>query len=398
MIREPTSVRVAVIRKMGLFCSLALSAVAGFALTVSVFIESFHSARLAAVLVVLILLHLMRFQRLFVSREMVSYAIFICYMLFQLLWTTDIKLSMNTLVPAASVLLTMVFFGSLMFYHDSQAVLSGILIGFISSAIFYTLTVGFPFSYPASFSYNAIASMYLFGLIITLLLSCFSRLSALFVIIGLVSFLHIVATTSIKTNLGILLGVTGGGLIYFKYVSRIVRKNAMLLIALVSAFAYTLASNAVLLEALKRGIDRINLGLNLLQARSDLPGYSAMSSREAWSADGLQGWAQNPVFGNGVEAFRSQFGITSHSTPIDLLYNSGLIGFCLFYAIFISFASRLYAARSESASTLHFLLFAALLCYFFVSLSGIVHANSLLAAVVAIGVALLGKFDSQRLA
>lgn len=34
--------------------------------------------------------------------------------------------------------------------------------------------------------------------------------------------------------------------------------------------------------------------------------------------------------------FRSQFGITSHSTPIDVPLNSRLIGFALFYALFAS--------------------------------------------------------------
>lgn len=390
-IGEPSASAVAAIRKLGLLCSFVLAALAGFALTITFFIESFHSARLAVVLVALILLHLMRFQKVFVSRELIFYSVFFCYMLFQLFWAPDLRLAMNTIVPAASCILTMILFGSLIKYHDSYTVLAGILCGFLAGAVAYTIIGGFPFAYPAGFSYNAIASMYLFGLIITLLLGCIVRSSAIFLVVAFVILMHIVATTSIKNNLGILLGGVGASLVYFGDFAKTLRRHALSLIALGALLGYVLVTNTALMEMLRRGVDRVIVGLKLLQAREDIPGYGSFGRRAEWQADGLSGWLENPVFGYGPEAFRSQFGITSHSTPIDILYNSGLIGLVLYYAIFVSIASRLYSARHERQGNIFLLFFAALVCYLFVSLSGVLHYSQTFAAFIAISASFLAR-------
>jgi O-antigen ligase len=390
-IREPSASAVAAIRKLGLLSSFILAASAGFALTLTFFIESFHSARLAVVLVALILLHLMRYQRVFVSREIILYAVFFCYMLIQLLWVPDLRLSMNTIVPAASCILTMVLFGSLIKYHDSYTVLAGILSGFLLGATVYTISGGFPFAYPADFSYNAIASMYLFGLIIALLLGWFARSNAVFLVIACVILMHIVATTSIKSSLGIVLGALAASIFYFRDFARILRRYTLSLFALGALLGYVLVTNSALMEMLRRGSDRLIVGLKVLQARDDIPGYGSFGRRAEWQADGLSGWHQNPVFGHGPEAFRSQFGITSHSTPVDILFNSGLIGFFLYYAIFISIVLRLYSARRESNGNLSLLLFASLICFLFISLSGVLHYSYTFAAFVAISASLLAQ-------
>lgn len=46
---------------------------------------------------------------------------------------------------------------------------------------------------------------------------------------------------------------------------------------------------------------------------------------------GLEMWKQSPVWGNGNEAFRVQYGTYSHNNYIELLANYGLLGFGLFY-------------------------------------------------------------------
>ena len=389
IIREPSAAAVVAVRKLGVLCSFAIAASAGFALTVTMFVESFHSARVAVVMAILILFQLMRFQRIFVSREIVLYAVFCFYMLIQLLWVPDLRLAMNTMVPATSCLLTMILFGSLIAYHDVRIVLAGILSGFLLGAAVYSFTTGFPFAYPPGFSYNAIASMYLFGLIAALLFGCFSRSHVLILLAAFVILVHIVATTSIKNNLGILLGVMGSSLIYFRESAAILRKHATALITFAGLLVYILATNPVLMDVLRRGSDRVIVGLRVLQAREDIPGYGSMAHRSEWQAEGLSGWIHNPVFGHGPEAFRSQFGITSHSTPVDILYNSGLIGFVLFYLIFASIAWRLYTVRHENQGNLLLLLLAALICYFFVSLSGVLHYSSSFAAILAISAGLL---------
>lgn len=387
---SPISLRV--VHALGLISTFVLAATAVFALMMNVvFFESFHSARLAPVLVTLILFHLMRYQKIHFGREFVLYILFFCYMLVELLWTADVRLAMNTLVPALNFIVILILFGALVKYHDIRAVLAGMFGGFLAGAAVYTAFTRFPFGYPADFSYNAVALMYLFGLFVALLFACYKSSKGLFLIVGLVILAHIVATTSIKTNLGILLGASVAGLTYFRHFKRLVRRNIVPLILLFGVLGYLVASNDSLMVSLDRGVSRVALGIKVLQVRDDVPGYSAAGSRGEWQKDGLAGWIQNPVFGHGVESFRSRFGTTSHSTPIDLLHNSGLIGVVLFYSIFASIAWRLLLEAEASQGNLRLLIFSTLICFLFITLSGTMHYSSFLAAFVAISVAILSQ-------
>jgi O-antigen ligase len=103
----------------------------------------------------------------------------------------------------------------------------------------------------------------------------------------------------------------------------------------------------------------------------------------------------SPLFGNGVEAFRTDHGITSHSTPIDLLYNFGVIGFVLFYSIFGSIVMRLRAVQGKNLGNLPALIFAGVVCYVFITLSGTMEYNAFLGIFISVSTALLGRFDSS---
>jgi O-antigen ligase len=283
----------------------------------------------------------------------------------------------------------MIFFGSLIGFHNVSTALAGALCGFVACAALYTVTQGFPFSYPDEFSYNAIAGMYLFGLFITLMYSCFRRPSIILAALAIVIMLHIVATTSIKTNLGIALGLVAAGIMYFGHFGRLLRRRILALIFLASVLGVAIASNDALVDAMGRGVQRVFIGVQVLQTRDDVAGYSAFAERDYWKRAGIEGWEQNPVFGYGTEAFRHDYGITSHSTPIDLLYNHGLIGLTLFYSMFASLIWRLLQLEDRRFSAQRSLMFGGVVCYVFVSLSGTMHYNSFLAAFVGISSVLL---------
>jgi hypothetical protein len=392
---HPTSVQVRLGRILGHATSFGLAAIAAFAATLDVTVESFHSARLAVVMAFLLLLHLAMDQRLPLRREGVIYACFVAYMLIELLWTDDLWLAMNTVIPAVTFLLASMLFASLAAYHDLRSVLAGTLCGILAGAAFYTAISGFPFTYPHDFSYNAIAGMYLAGLFVALLASCYARSRLLLIVIGCGLLLHLLATTSIKFNLGVLLGVAAASVLHFRHVGGLLRRHAFLLLLLVGALGYAAASNEALRAGIERGADRVALGVAVLEARENLPGYSAFQERARWQSDGLRGWLQNPLFGHGVEAFRSDFGITSHSTPIDVLYNSGLIGCTLFYAIFLSLMRRVRHAPRGSDG-LRTLILGACVCYAFVSLSAPLHYNTFFAVFVGLSSALLGRRERHH--
>jgi hypothetical protein len=372
-------------------CTFLIAATAAWALTLSAYSETFSATHVAPVLVGLMALHLVWQRRFIWFREFTLYGFFVCYLFIALLWTQDTELAANTLAPAVSSMLVMILFGSLISFHNIPTVLFGALCGFAAGAAYYTLTQGFPFSYPEDFSYNAIAGMYLFGLFITLMYGCFGRTSAIFVIaIAAIIMLHIVATTSIKTNLGILLGLLASAIMYIRHFGRLVRRQILLLALLTGALAFAVGTNDALVDQMGRGVQRVTIGVEVLQNRDNVAGYSAFAQRDYWKHAGIEGWKLNPVFGYGVEAFRHDYGITSHSTPVDLLYNHGLIGLLLFYGMFASLFWRLLQLEGRRFSGQRSLMFAGVVCYVFVSLSGTVHYNGFLAFFVAVSSALLG--------
>jgi O-antigen ligase len=381
---QAAAIRLQLSRMVGWLSSFALAAMAGLAMAMNVIVESFHSARLGAVLVCLLLLHLLRHRRFPVNREAVIYICFLCYMVVALAWTSDFRLAMNTLVPAITFVLVLILFGALVTCHNLQAVLAGMLCGILLSAAVYTRQTGFPFAYPSDFSYNAIAGMFLLAAFIALLCSCYWRAKLPFLLVGLVCLILVVATTSIKFNVGLLLGTIAAGFLYFRHFTTILRRNAIPLAVLAGILGYVVASDDGLMATLERGADRVMLGVDVLQARQNEPGYTAFESRRRWQSAGLEGWRQNPLFGHGVEAFRDRHGVTSHSTPVDLLYNFGLIGLALFYAVVGSIAWRLLRAKDRTRDSVGALIFGVLACYLFVSLSAPLHYNGFFAVFVTI--------------
>jgi hypothetical protein len=374
-------------------CTFLLAVVASFAVTMSAYTEAFTATHVIAIFVLLIALHLVWVSRFTWHREFTVYACFVGYMFIVLLWTRDVALAMNTLLPAVNCMLIMIFFGSLISFHSIPAVFAGALCGFAAGAALYTITQGFPFSYPEEFAYNAIAGMYLFGLLVTIMYACFVRSSGILLAIAVVILLHIVATTSIKTNLGIALGLLAAAIMYFRHFGRLLRRRLFMLLVLAGGLGFAVASSDQLLDAMSRGAQRVFVGVQVLQARDNVAGYSAFEQRDYWRQVGIDGWKLNPVFGYGTEAFRDDYGITSHSTPIDLLYNYGLIGLVLFYSVFANLLWRLFIVDRGRVSSQRAIIFAGIVCYMFISMSGTLHYNSFLAAFIGISVALLNLHD-----
>jgi len=377
--------------------SLGLSAGAGFVLTLSGYSATFNSARFGAALAGLLLLHVVRFPKVSFPREGVLYLVLIGYLLIQLAWTVDRSLALNTLLPSVNFLIALVLFGTLTAFHDLRAVLAGFFAGFAAACIAYTASSGFPFAYPAEFSYNAIAGMYLFGLFVALLWLLIGRRNWFWLAAAVVQMGLIIATTSIKTNLGILAGAATSLALHTRYVAGALRRRLWLLTALVAATVIAVATSGTLSRSVERGFGRISLGIEVLKARENLQGYSAFDKRAAWASEGLQGWAGNPVFGHGVEAYRSEFGSTSHASVIDLLYNSGIVGFLLFYGVIGSVLWRVYRAGPGQGDGLRALIVGAMTCFAIISLAGNVHYSAVLAAIVGISVTLMrGSANGRR--
>jgi hypothetical protein len=371
--------------------TLVLSAFAVLEPMIAATVDSFNPWRQCVLLCLLIFLLILGRPRLLVTRELAIYFAFALYMCLTLFWAPNFTIAMNTLVPALDFILLSILFGSLVAFYDLGPVIWGALGGFVLGAVAYTRIMGFPFVYPPDFSYNAIAGMYLFGLFITLVFGWYTRLRLLVLVTALAIMVLIAATTSIKTNLGIVLGAGAAALVYSATLLRVALRNAVALGILGVAIVFGILSNEALLERVQTGLDRVSHGVEILQRREDTAGTTSFGDRADWTHEGIKGWQRSPLFGNGVEAFRTDVGITSHSTPIDLLYNTGVLGLAVFYSIFVSVGLRLREVRGSKLGTLPALIFGGLVCYVFITLSGTMHYNAFMAIFISVSVGLLRR-------
>ena len=377
------------------FASFCVAFATGLAVTLNSFSEESHNLRFAALLMLLIFVHTLMRWRLWISRELLLYGAFAAYNGLSLLWTSNVREGTPNVQLTMNYILISILFSALVIFHNRRAVLQGLLGGFLIGAVYYTRVSGFPFSYPEDFSYNTVAGMYLFGLFMTAAYGWYQRSRIWPILIGMVLMLLIAATTSIKTNLGVLLGAVMAALWSFRYSMRAIGRNAILGLVFVGAIAYAVTSNQDLRDRVEAGYVRVSMGADVLVAREDKTGGAGLGNRENWTKRGIEGWMANPVFGEGVEAFRGDFHYTSHSTVVDLLYNTGLIGFVLFYASLGSVGLRLFQSQDPRARSPRALIFGALTCYGFISLSGTMYYDVFLAAVMAISTALVIQPESE---
>lgn len=378
---------------IGLSCSFLLGAAAVFAVTINVFGDLSHPTRITVELLALIGLQALRHLRFWVSRELLLNFAFLGYALLTLAWTDDINAAVATLPAMFNFILELLFFSSLIAYHDLRATLGGMFAGFLAAAAFYTLTEGFPFTYPEDFSYNTIAGMYLSGLFITMVNGAYRGWRLVPLALGAVFLTLIAATTSIKTNLGVWMGIFVSGMLYFRLSFRSAIRTLIVLALLGTGMAYYVASNPALTERVQSGFARVSSGIAVLTNRENDTGSTGLGTRQGWQKEGLKGWAATPVFGHGVEAFRSDFGITSHSTPIDLLYNAGMIGCGLFYAMLASIAWRLMQSRNRAWRSVRARISVCLIAYSFMSLSGILYYDPFVAIFISVSSGLLLRLE-----
>jgi len=355
------------------------------------FYESVTASHVLVTVVPLLMLHVLICPRVHFPVEAKFYAAFFVYGCLSTLWAPDLLLAMNSLEPMLNFLLLLILFSSLVSEYPPRAVIVGALIGFAAGGLAFTAGTGFPFAVPPGFSYNGVAVMYLYGVFLAVMLGAISSYQLLPLLLALLAMLHVAATTSIKTNFGVLLGAGVAALFHLRDFGALIRRHAALLAMLVAGLAYWVISNPSIIERLKYGMLRMSVGIQVLQAREDVDGYVGFGERIEWARDAWNQFLQNPLFGEGVEAFRFSHGITSHSTVVDLAYNMGAVGIVLFYAVFVALLWRTRAPALRQHRPLRAVVIATVVCYLFVSLSGTFFYNTFVAASLGICVALLRR-------
>lgn len=355
----------------------------------SLFPPYMGTALMSAGLVAVLFIVVIRYERLCFAREHCIYMALCLYMLIAMLWTDNNVLAINTLVPALNFLLAITIFSTLTAYDDSLSAINGFFVGLFLTVTAYVMLTGYPLNHPSWYSYNAVAFVFLFALFLTSLIAGYQRFRWPFFAFFFLFLALLVATTSIKANLGLALGVIFMIPVFYRECGRLILRYWLPVLLIFSVAAFFTLSNAAAVDRIASGLDRIALGVQILLIRDDIAGYSAFDSRTQWVTFGLKQWLSNPIFGHGVEALRDEIGITSHTTVVDLLYNFGLIGLVLFYSIFLSIVHRLRTTKRCLNAHVRPLIFAALVCFMFATLSATMFTHAILAAVTGISIGLL---------
>ncbi len=104
-------------------------------------------------------------------------------------------------------------------------------------------------------------------------------------------------------------------------------------------------------------------------AGGDASNTEGVAKRGDMIAKGLELWLNNPIFGNGIDGFKnlSGFGYYSHNNFIELLCNFGIVGFGLYYGMYVHIFTKLLKVKEKSILKKMFCAFMICLCIFEIS-------------------------------
>lgn len=132
-------------------------------------------------------------------------------------------------------------------------------------------------------------------------------------------------------------------------------RDMLIFIAVLFAVVFVL-NNVTLFSGVMRRFDVLT---EFLQGGK---GSVSEQHRMMLITEGLEVWLKYPIFGAGTYSSHYYFGVYSHSNPVEILMNSGVVGLVVFYGSYILAAyqyiknARCYKAVSN-VSTLLFALF-----------------------------------------
>jgi O-antigen ligase len=122
--------------------------------------------------------------------------------------------------------------------------------------------------------------------------------------------------------------------------------------------------------------------------KGEQSGDTSFDTRSGMISRGLDLWVSSPLFGHGNEGFRvmSGFGGYSHSTPIELLVNYGVIGlicYYLFYVLLIRKLLPMLRSQSDYVRVYGFWILLSLACILFWSAAAVCYYEKPIAMLLA---------------
>lgn len=160
-------------------------------------------------------------------------------------------------------------------------------------------------------------------------LSISSPQRILLILIIIVSLLLVVATASKK---GIVLLV-----LYFSYklfslkIKTLISKN-IIIVGLIAVLGFQFIEINIFTDSFYASLKRVDAFLTQFNSTTNIGGST--SERIYFIKEGLKGFLQSPILGNGFKSFEAKYDHYAHNNFIELLYCGGLLALLIYVSIY----------------------------------------------------------------
>jgi O-antigen ligase len=238
-------------------------------------------------------------------------------------------------------------------------------------------------------SYNTIALEFILGAILSFFAGYLTTHKIKFYLLSVLFTFIVFSTGSVKGAIGIVFFFSF--LLIYKIVSiRIkirLRFSPTKLVGTLCFFAVLISSAYLIIskDLISRPLKRITNTVIYLVVKNPKIAQNVATSVQGQRSElvkrGIQFWEESPILGSGINNYRylhqKKFGysIYSHSTPIELLVGTGIVGTLFYYIFFLLFFYRFIRYYRKTKSFLYIAFIAALLSLMLISFGQRMYAD-----------------------
>ena len=100
-------------------------------------------------------------------------------------------------------------------------------------------------------------------------------------------------------------------------------------------------------------------------------GSGSTSERIFFIEKAIDGFFDSPIYGHGFKSFEAKFTLYSHNNYLELLYSTGIIGFFLYYSIYLKIYKMVFKVDARNK----FLLLFSLLSISFIDIAAVTYST-----------------------
>ncbi len=293
-------------------------------------------------------------RTIYLNSVVAAYGIFLLYALLSLFWTIDLEISAEMTERMVKIAINLLFvYNILKKYKIVSAIFLGLFLGSLVNFLIslHLVPLYFVPYFPGTVRFMGttinpnITSSFMFYSIFMSILWLQITTNRWFIVIGMfniaISYYVILMTVS-RAGMVVAFALV----LLFLLASLLDERRrgylfwGAVLVGVGALFMTDAQSWSKLVKVVEFGLER--LGYIVASLTGEGEEYSA-EERLAFARVAWEMFGEHPLFGTGVDTVRAYLGVYSHNNYTELLANGGIVGFVLFYMIYIfAFVKALY--------------------------------------------------------